>query len=274
MRLGIFDSGFGGLSVLRHITNRLPQYDTVYLGDSARAPYGGRSPDEIYRYVEEAVHYLLQIEDCALVILACNSASADALRKIQRSWLPQHFPDRRVLGVLIPVAEQAAVTTTTGVIGVLATVATVTSSAYIREITKLLPTAQVHQVACPMFVPLIEAGEERSVAMDYFLQKYIKNNAVLSHIDTLILGCTHYGLIEDQIKQLLAPNIQLLTSGEIVTNRLIDYLKRHPEIDQLLEKNSHHSFLSTGNPELFSQHSQRFYQQAFVAEQVDITNLA
>jgi glutamate racemase len=270
MPIGIFDSGFGGLSVLRHVAARLPEHDLVYLGDSARAPYGGRSREEVYRYVEEAVTYLMGKESCPLVVLACNTASADALRRIQQEWLPKHFPDRRVLGVLIPVAERAAAITRTGLVGVLATSSTVSSGAYVREIGKVLPGADVRQVACPLFVPLIEAGEEESPAMGYFVEKYVADNPSFVGVDTMVLGCTHYGFIEEQIRRALPEGVEVLSGGDIVAERLEDYLRRHPEMDERVERRGVRKFVTTGDPEVFSRHGARFFGAPLGAERVRV----
>jgi glutamate racemase len=270
MPIGIFDSGFGGLSVLRHVAARLPEHDMVYLGDSARAPYGGRSKEEVYHYVEEAVAHLMREAGCQLVVLACNTASADALRRIQQEWLPKHFPERRVLGVLIPVAERAAAMTVRGSIGVLATASTVASDAYLREIGKVLPAADVRQVACPLFVPLIEAGEERSPAMAYFVEKYVEKNAALQGVDTLVLGCTHYGFVEEQVRAALPADVAVLAGGEVVAERLVDYLRRHPEIDGLIGRGRRREFLTTGDPGAFARHGERFYGAGMSARQVVI----
>lgn len=240
-KIGVFDSGFGGLTVLSAITKKLPDYDYVYLGDSARAPYGTRSFEVIYQFTKEAVDYLFR-EGCELIILACNTASAEALREIQQEFLPKKWPQKRVLGVVIPTAE-FAVDEGDEQIGVIATNATVASESYVREIKKRNPKANVVQKACPLLVPLIESGELHPGVLEQLLSDYL----ILfkdKELDSLILGCTHYEIIESQIKKTL-PEVKIIGQSKIVAKKLEDYLKRHPEIEQKLSKKANVEYLST-----------------------------
>ena len=235
--IGIFDSGYGGLTILDKIRKILPEYNYIYLGDNARAPYGTRSFDVIYEYTLQAVNYLHQ-QGCKLIILACNTASAKALRTIQQRNIN---PDElRVLGVIRPTAEFAPTITQTGHIGVLATPGTVASESYVIELQKQNPQLVVTQQACPMWVPLIESGEHLSNGANYFVEKYLTELLTRDPlIDTIILGCTHYPLLQPKIQEFLThhstgntPNIQLISQGEIVATSLTDYLQRHPDIAQ------------------------------------------
>ena len=235
--IGIFDSGYGGLTILKHIRQQLPQYDYLYLGDNARAPYGTRSFEVIYEYTLQAVKYLHQ-QGCNLIILACNTASAKALRTIQQRNIN---PDLlRVLGVIRPTVEVIPQRTHTKHIGVLATPGTVASESYVIELLKQDPTLVITQQACPMWVPLIESGEHLSDGANYFVEKYLTELLTRDPlIDTIILGCTHYPLLQPKIQEFLThhsigntPNIQLVSQGEIVARSLTDYLQRHPDIAQ------------------------------------------
>lgn len=241
MKIGIFDSGVGGLIVTHAIINHLPQYDTLYLGDTARVPYGNRLQSEILQFSLDAVDYLFR-HDCQVIIIACNTASAEALRHIQHQWLPHHYPDRRVLGVLIPSAESAVEVTLTKRVGVLATTATVQSGAFIREIHKLDRSIHILQQAAPRLVPLIESANfsELVQVLHEDLQPFID-----SDIDTLILGSTHYAWIKEQIQSIVGPKIKLISQSDVVPKKLEDYLKRHPEIDAHLKKESNHQFCVT-----------------------------
>jgi glutamate racemase len=243
--IGIFDSGYGGLSVFREIRRKLPQYDYIYLGDNARAPYGPRDFETIYHYTLECVQHLFDM-GCQLVVLACNTASAKALRTIQQQDLPKIDPKRRVLGVIRPTTEIIGQFTKSGHVGVLATVGTVKSESYVIEMTKFFPELQVFQQACPMWVPLVENNEHKGAGADYFVQKYLR--ALLeqsSQIDTIVLGCTHYPLLIDKIRQFLPPGIQIISQGEIVAQSLANYLQRHPEIDKLCSKHGNSSYFTT-----------------------------
>lgn len=242
MNIGVFDSGLGGLSVFREISDTLSEYNYVYLGDNARVPYGNKSKDLIYKLTKNAVEYLLK-RDCQLVILACNTSSANALRRLQREYLPAFYPDRKVLGVIRPVTEYV-IDNHFKKIGVMATQATVSSESYVREIKKARPQAEVFQVACPLLVPMIEEGEAEGVSFDLILQKYTQP-LVNKHIDCLILGCTHYGLIADRIKKHVPSDVDIISQGEITAEKLTEYLKKHDEIERKLTKNVERKYLAT-----------------------------
>nr|WP_319267650.1 glutamate racemase [uncultured Draconibacterium sp.] len=245
--IGVFDSGYGGLTVLKDLIKSMPEYDFLYLGDNARTPYGTRSFDVVYDYTLQAVKYLFA-QGCPLVIIACNTASAKALRNIQMLDLPHLAPDNRVLGVIRPSVEKVSEITQNGHVGVLGTVGTVASESYPIELEKW-SDGQVKstvQEACPMWVPLVENNEIENVGADYFVQKNIE--AILAKdksIDTLILGCTHYPLLIDVIKKYVPENINILTQGAIVAEKLVDYLKRHPEMEKRLTKCSNLEYQTT-----------------------------
>jgi len=257
--IGVFDSGYGGLTVLKEIVKQLPEYDYIYLGDNARSPYGTRSFETVYQYTLECVQQLFSM-GCELVILACNTASAKALRTIQQKDLPLIAPDRRVLGVIRPTTEIVGNYTKTGHVGVLGTSGTIASDSYPIEIAKFYPQLKVVQEACPMWVPLVENNEFENEGADFFIQKNI--NSLLSkdkNIDTIILGCTHYPLLINKIKKYLPPNIALLSQGEIVAESLIDYLKRHVEIAQKSSKGGSVEFYTTDSPENFDKAALNFF---------------
>lgn len=257
--IGVFDSGYGGLTVLKEIIATLPQYDYIYLGDNARAPYGNRGFDTIHEYTWQCVQDLFKM-GCPLVILACNTASAKALRTIQQKDLPVTAPDRRVLGVIRPTTEMVGTLTQTGEVGILATQGTVNSQSYPIEINKFFPHVQVHQLACPMWVPLVESGEADSEGADYFVRKYL--DQILSespNIDTLVLGCTHYPILTQKIKQYLPGGITLLSQGKIVAHSLKDYLHRHPEMEERLAKNGTRKFFTTDDPLIFEKLANIFF---------------
>jgi glutamate racemase len=257
--IGVFDSGYGGLTVLKEIVKTMPQYDFIYLGDNARAPYGSRSFETVYEYTLQCVKQLFSM-GCPLVILACNTASAKALRNIQIKDLPKIAPDKRVLGVIRPTTEVVGKYTKTGHIGVLGTSGTVTSCSYPIEIEKFYPTFTVHQEACPMWVPIVEHGEIETAGAEYFIEKNIKNLLQKdSRIDTIILGCTHYPLLVNKIKKHLPVGITLLSQGEIVAERLTDYLERHPEIEQKCTKGNSVEFYTTDAAEIFDKSGSLFF---------------
>lgn len=259
--IGIFDSGYGGLTVFRDIRAKLPQYDYIYLGDNARAPYGPRDFDTIYHYTLECVRHLFDM-GCQLVVLACNTASAKALRTIQQQDLPKIAPDRRVLGVIRPTTEIVGKYSKTNHVGVLATRGTVVSQSYVIEIEKFFPEIKVFQQACPMWVPLVENNEHEGAGADYFVQKYLDELLAQSaQIDTVVLGCTHYPLLEKKIRQFLPPKIQLLLQGEIVAKSLSEYLHRHPEIDAVCSKRSGVEYFTTESAEDFDRKAAIFLGQ-------------
>ena len=243
--IGIFDSGYGGLTVFRSIFEQLPNYDYIYLGDTARAPYGNRSFQTIHQYTWECVQWLFN-KGCPLVILACNTASAKALRTIQQKDLQTEDPSNRVLGVIRPTAEVIGNYSKTKQIGVLGTRGTVQSGSYLIEIGHFFPDVKVYQQACPLWVPLIENGEYDKPGADYFVKKYL--GQILSqsaNIDTLLLACTHYPLLQKKIKQFLPKHIQVVSQGDIVAKSLADYLERHTEIGENLSKNCTQQFFTT-----------------------------
>ena len=273
--IGIFDSGYGGLTILNKIRQLLPEYDYLYLGDNARAPYGTRSFDVIYEYTLQAVKYLHE-QGCNLIILACNTASAKALRTIQQRDIN---PDEvRVLGVIRPTVEVVPARTRTKHIGVLATPGTVASDSYVIELLKQDPTLTVTQQACPMWVPLIEAGEHLSEGADYFIEKYL--NELLERdpeIDTIILGCTHYPLIQDKIEAYLSQtnrHISIVSQGEIVAQSLADYLHRHPEIVERISSplrgRSGGGFLTTESATKFADSASLFLSEPIEAEHIEL----
>ncbi|GAB3725781.1 glutamate racemase [Spirosoma lituiforme] len=260
--IGVFDSGYGGLTVLREIVQTLPQYDYIYLGDNARTPYGTRSFDTVYHYTLECVQHLFD-RGCRLVILACNTASAKALRNIQQLDLPVLAPDRRVLGVIRPTTEVIGNYSKTGNIGVLATRGTVTSESYRVEIEKFFPGAAVFQEACPMWVPLVENGEYDSPGADYFVQQHIGRLLQQSPaIDTILLACTHYPLLLRKIQQYAPSSTTILSQGGIVSQSLADYLARHPEIEAQCSKQGQRIFLTTDSTEDFDRQATIFYGQS------------
>lgn len=265
MRIGVFDSGYGGLTILEQFRALLPQYDYVYLGDNARTPYGTRSFEVVYQYTLQCVKKLFEM-DCALVILACNTASAKALRSIQQKDLPPIAPHRRVLGVIRPTAEAIGNLTQSQHVGLLGTEGTIQSGSYPMEINKLYPHITVTGQACPMWVPLIENNEHNSDGADYFVQKYI--DQLLQNdpaIDTLILACTHYPLLLEKIKKHVPAYMQIVSQGPIIAQSLQAYLQRHPEMDQLLDKTGNCHFYTTESIQKFKQSASTFLHTAIEA---------
>lgn len=259
--IGVFDSGYGGLTVLKEIVKRMPEYDYIYLGDNARAPYGSRSFETVYEYTLECVNRLFSM-NCELVILACNTASAKALRTIQQKDLPKISSKKRVLGVIRPTTEVVGSYSKTGHIGVLGTSGTVTSNSYPIEIAKFYPDLVVHQEACPMWVPIIENNEIDTKGADFFIRKHIQN--LLNNdprIDTIILGCTHYPLLMKQIKKYVPQNTTILAQGEIVAQSLKEYFNRHPEMEQLCTKSGTVEFYTTDDPVNFDAAASFFYEK-------------
>jgi glutamate racemase len=266
--IGIFDSGYGGLTIFNKIQEALPQYDYVYLGDNARAPYGTRSFEVVCRFTRQAVMRLFD-EGCRLVILACNTASAKALRSIQQKDLPLLDPSLRVLGVIRPTVEVIDRISQTKHVGILGTTGTVSSLSYTIEINRLFPHITVTGEACPMWVPLVENNEFASPGADYFVKKHIEHILSLDpDIDTLILGCTHYPLLLDKIKTFLPPGVTLFAQGERVAESLADYLNRHPDMDERLAKHSSRRFLTTESVDKFAETASLFLHQSIEAEHV------
>jgi glutamate racemase len=267
--IGVFDSGYGGLTILHSIRQQLPQYDYLYLGDNARAPYGTRSFDVVYQFTRQAVIKLFEL-GCQLIILGCNTASAKALRSIQQRDLPHLDANRRVLGVIRPTAEVIGTLTSNNHVGLLATEGTVKSNSYTLEIQKLWPAIKVTGVACPFWVPLVEYGEADSPGADYFVKKRMDELMARDPlIDTVILGCTHYPLLLPKIKKYASPNVRIVPQGEYVAHSLQDYLSRHPEMKSRLTKEGICHYLTTENPLKFQESA-----QIFLHEKVDVEHIA
>lgn len=268
--IGVFDSGYGGLTILRQIRQLLPQYDYLYLGDNARAPYGSHSFEIIYRYTLEAVEHLFS-RGCQLVILACNTASAKALRTIQQNDLPRLDPQRRVLGVIRPTVEAVGPLTQTRHIGLLATQGTVNSGSYSMEVQKLWPDISVTAMACPMWVPLVENFEYDSPGADYFVKKRIEGIMRLdSQIDTLILGCTHYPLLMNKIMKYAPQGVRIVPQGEYVATALQNYLQRHTDMEQRLTQQGTCHYLTTESTEKFNSSAALFMHETVEAEQIQL----
>lgn len=268
--IGVFDSGFGGLTVFKSIEKLLPQYNFIYLGDNARSPYGDHSFETVYQYTLEAVEWLFA-QGCPLVILACNTASAKALRSIQQKDLPIKHPNKRVLGVIRPTAEIIGRLTKSNAIGVFGTRGTIRSGSYPIEIGHFYPDVKVYQQSCPMWVPLIENGEHNKPGADYFVAAYI--NALklqCDQIDTLLLACTHYPLLASKIAQYVSEDVKIVSQGDVVAERLLDYLRRHPEIDTKIDKLGNQSFNTTGDIESFNSHASVFLDRAVYANKVKL----
>ena len=268
--IGIFDSGYGGLTILNAIRNRLPQYDYLYLGDNARAPYGPRSFNIVYRFTLEAVKYLFE-QGCNLVILACNTASAKALRTIQQNDLPNIDPSKRVLGVIRPTVEKIGEISKTGNIGILGTAGTVQSQSYDIEIEKLHPSFKVFSQSCPLWVPLVENLEAHNEGADYSVEKYI--NQLLtqsSDIDSIILGCTHYPILIDKIKKFTPQHINIVEQGGIVADSLADYLSRHPEMDIRCSKNGECTYLTTEDEDKFNNMASVFLNEQINSKHINL----
>lgn len=269
--IGVFDSGYGGLTVLRSFVNRLPQYDYLYLGDNARSPYGTRSFETVYRYTLQSVKWLLQ-QKCPLIILACNTASAKALRTIQQKDLEHLDPKARILGVIRPTTEVIGNYSKSGSIGILATSGTVQSESYLIEIEKFFPGIKIQQEACPMWVPLVENNEHQTEGADYFVEKHIRN--ILSRdpeIDTLLLACTHYPLLKEKIEKYLPPKVKLLSQGDIVAESLASYLQRHPEIESGILKKGSRLFYTTDAPEDFDNKASIFFGETVQSKHADLS---
>lgn len=268
--IGIFDSGYGGLTVFREIENSLPAYDYIYLGDNARVPYGNRSFETVHEFTWQCVKKLFSL-GCPLVILACNTASAKALRTIQQRDLESYDSNRRVLGVIRPTTEVIGEYTKTRHVGIFATKGTVLSQSYVIEIEKFFPDIQVYQLACPMWVPLVENNEHLGPGADYFVKKYIDELLNQSpEIDAIILACTHYPLLRDKIQQYLPSHIQLISQGQIVAQKLNDYLNRHPEMEDRLSQNGSHQFYTTDDPIDFDQKAKLFLGRSITSSHLDL----
>ena len=268
--IGVFDSGYGGLTILNGIRQLLPQYDYLYLGDNARAPYGPRSFDVVYEFTRQAVQKLFEM-GCHLIILGCNTASAKALRTIQQHDLPLWDSERRVLGIIRPTAEVIGDLTKSRHVGVLATEGTIKSESYNLEIQKLHPDITVSGVACPFWVPLVEYNEADSPGADYFVKKRIDQIMALDpQIDALILGCTHYPILLPKILKYLPKGVSVVSQGEYVASSLQSYLERHPQIEQRCSKNGETRYLTTENPTKFKEQAQIFLNEAVEVDNITI----
>ena len=270
-KVGFFDSGFGGLSILKNVIKDLPEYDYIYLGDTARNPYGTRTQEAIYKYTKQAMEFLIE-EGCELIIIACNSASSEALPRIQEEIINNNYKDKRILGVIIPASEEAVKITKNGEVGVIATSSTVSSNAFSREIAKLNKNLNVHQVACPLLVSLVESGEEDDQIIKPILSKYL-NDKKFKGIDTLILGCTHYSLLKDNIFKVLersGKKINIIDEGVVVSKKLKKYLERHPEIENKLSKNGGKVFYTTDLTNGFQEKGSLFLGQEIKVEKINL----
>lgn len=268
--VGVFDSGYGGLTILRSIVGHLPQYDYIYLGDNARAPYGTRSFDVVYDFTRQAVEYLFSL-GCRLVILACNTVSAKALRTLQEQLIPEKYPDRRVLGVILPTVENLPHFTKTGHVGLLATPGTVRSHSYKLEVAKVDPNMTITEVECPMWVPLVESGEFDTPGADYFVKKrldFILQKDPL--IDTLILGCTHYPVLLPTILRHTPKDVRILAQGDFIAASLADYLSRHKEIEGHTSRNGEVKYLTTENTEKFDSFATLFLGKPIQSEKITL----
>jgi glutamate racemase len=268
--IGVFDSGYGGLTVLKDIIGKLPRYDYIYLGDNARSPYGNRSFETVYQYTRQSVNWFFE-QGCSLVILACNTASAKALRTIQQNDLPKIAPGKRVLGVIRPTAEIIGTYSETQQVGILATNGTVASESYPMEIAKFFPAVTVYQEACPMWVPLVENNEHHTHGADFFIKKNLHNIFEKGEsIDVLLLACTHYPLLREKIEEYMPVGVKLISQGEIVAASLEDYLQRHPEIEKLCSKNAERLFYTTDSTTDFDNHAGIFYGEMVSSKHVDL----
>lgn len=268
--IGVFDSGYGGLTVLKEIIKRLPQYDYIYLGDNARAPYGNRSFETVYRYTLESVKWFFS-QGCQLVILACNTASAKALRTIQQNDLPKIDKEKRVLGVIRPTTEVIGNLSESKHVGILGTAGTISSNSYVLEIEKFFPGLKVYQQACPMWVPLVENNEYDNHGTDFFVKKYIQQLLQKDvAIDTILLACTHYPLLLQKIKEYSPADMKILSQGEIVARSLSNYLQRHPEMETKCSKNKTKKFYTTDSVEDFNNHASIFFGERVQSEHTDL----
>lgn len=268
--IGVFDSGYGGLTVLKEIVKQLPAYDYLYMGDNARAPYGPRSFDTVYQYTLESVQWFFS-QGCELVVLACNTASAKALRTIQQKDLPLMGAGKRVLGVIRPTTEIIGQYTRTGEVGVLGTTGTVLSESYPIEIAKFFPEVKVHQEACPMWVPLIENNEYDKPGADYYVQQHL--NRILGaypRIDTLLLACTHYPLLLNKIRQFVPEGVSIVSQGEIVAQSLAAYLEKHRILAEKCTKNSKLSFYTTDSVSDFDSHATSFFGHPVASQHLNL----
>lgn len=268
--VGVFDSGYGGLTVLKEIVQKLPQYDYIYLGDNSRAPYGNRSFETVYHYTLQCVKWLFS-KGCPLVILACNTASAKALRTIQQHDLPYLDASKRVLGVIRPTSEIIGKFTKNNKVGILATKGTVQSQSYVIEIHKFFPSVHVEQEACPMWVPLVENKEHEGNGANYFVKKNIGELLRKDRdIDTILLACTHYPLLKKKIEEYVPVDVNIISQGEIVADSLVDYLTRHPEMERRLSRYTHRDFYTTDDTISFDEHAETFFGERVHSKHIDL----
>lgn len=268
--IGVFDSGYGGLTILSKIREALPEYDYIYLGDNARTPYGTRSFEIVYEFTLQAVNKLFEM-GCHLVILACNTASAKALRTIQMNDLPNIDPDRRVLGVIRPTAECIGSMTQTRHVGILATAGTIKSESYPLEVHKLFEDIKVSGEACPMWVPLVENNEANSEGADFFIRKYIDNLLAKDRqIDTLVLGCTHYPILLPKIQKFIPQGVKVVAQGEYVATSLKDYLHRHPEMDMKCTREGKCRFYTTETEDKFIESASMFLNENITVQRITL----
>jgi glutamate racemase len=270
MNIGIFDSGFGGLTIFKSIRERLPQYDYIYLGDNARAPYGNRSFEAIFKFSRQCLDALFA-RHCKLVVIACNTASAKALRTLQQKVLPAEYPDRKVLGIIRPSAEALAAYPRSHSVALWGTEGTVKSMSFPLELEKLAPGMSLIQHACPLLVPLVEAGELEGPGIDYYIRKYWRETVASSQgIQALLLACTHYPLLYSRIRSLLPREIDILVQGDIVAPSLVDYLSRHPEVESALSRGGGERFLTTDQTEGFDRLAEIFLGHPVVSERIEV----
>lgn len=269
--IGVFDSGYGGLTILKEMVNVLPEYDFLYLGDNARAPYGTKSFETVYEYTLQCVKWFLEQEGCPLLILACNTASAKALRTIQQLDLPNMNPEARILGVIRPTSEIIGQFSKTGHVGVLGTTGTVDSGSYLIEIGKFFPDVKVTQEACPEWVSLVENNNINSPEADFHIKKHIDSLLEKDiQTDTFLLACTHYPLLMNKIKEHTPNKISVISQGEIVANSLVYYLKRHSELEEKCSKTGERRFYTTGDTGDFNSHASQFFGAPVVAQKLNL----
>ena len=270
--IGVFDSGYGGLSILKEIVQELPEYDYLYLGDNARAPYGTRSFNTVYKYTLQCVEWFFR-QGCPLVVLACNTASAKALRSIQQNDLSKYGAEKRVLGVIRPTSEVIGNFTKTGHVGIVGTNGTVQSGSYVIEIEKFFPGMKVTQEACPMWVPLVENDEYESQGADFFVKKNLKNLLEQDNeIDTVLLACTHYPLLMKKIEESLPGDVKVVSQGGIIAKSLKDYLQRHPSLAEMCSKTGNRSFRTTGEASEFDISGSRFFGSPIESERIELSD--
>lgn len=275
MKIGIFDSGYGGLSVFKDISARLPEYDYIYLGDNARTPYGNRSFETIFHFSKQCIDQLFA-RDCKLIVIACNTASAKALRNLQQKILPVEYPDRKILGIIRPSVEAlSGLMPASGnpEVALWATQGTVDSMSYPLELAKLAPELHLIQQACPMLVPLVEAGEHDGAGLDYFIKKYWQQTLEKSaggKIGTLLLACTHYPLLYAKIRAIVPDSVKIIEQGGLVADRLNDYLLRHPEVESVLSRKQNRRFLTTDQTERFDRLAEVFLGKSVLSERIEI----